>query len=115
MVSITASGKTWRSPAAMFSATSRASSEPLNLSGAMRILIADFRLQTSDWDSWPQSAVFNLQSSIIFLRRVLERLLDVELLHLLHQGWIVGRFEDAAVLQKVENAPLPDQIGDFRI
>src|SRR2546423_11191674 len=54
-------------------------------------------------------------TALFFLRRVLERLLDVELLHLLHQAWIVRGIQDAAVLEKVENAALANEGSDLGI
>ena len=50
-----------------------------------------------------QFEIFNLQ---LPLRRVIERLLQIELLQFLDQRRIIGGIDDFFVLQKIDKAPL---------
>src|SRR5438132_4600345 len=54
-------------------------------------------------------------SALVRLRRVIERLLEIELLQFLDQLRIVRGIDDFFVLQKIDKVPLRDHLRDLRI
>ena len=49
------------------------------------------------------------------LQRVIERALNIEFSDALREDRIICRIDDTRILKEIDEAPLRDQIGDFRI